>query len=49
MEKEIKKIEAWLKKKTDLNNLYKSATTINYELWNLEQYISSVKLDENKK
>lgn len=49
MEKEIKKIEAWLKKKTDLNNLYKSATTINYELWNLEQYVSSVKLDENKK
>lgn len=49
MEQKIKKLEVWVKQKTDLNNLYKDATNINYELWNLEQYVSSVKLDENKK
>lgn len=49
MEQDVKKLEVWVKQKTNLNNLYKDATNINYELWNLEQYITSVKLEENKK
>lgn len=49
MEQKVKKLEVWVKQKTNLNNLYKDATNINYELWNLEQYITSFKLEENKK
>lgn len=49
VEPQINRLQNGLNKKENLNNIYKSASELNYELWNLEQYITSVQLDENKK
>jgi hypothetical protein len=33
----------------NLNTVYKEASELNYELWNLDQYIHSIQLEDNKK
>lgn len=48
-EQEIKILKNGLAKKVDLNNLYKKASLINYDLLNLEQYIQKINVEENLK
>lgn len=47
LEQTVKKLEQWVKQKNNFTTLYKDASDLNYELWNLEQYINSVKI-QNK-
>lgn len=49
IEPNIKTIKNWLSKKLELDNLYKKASLINYDLLNLEQYIQKINVEENLK
>lgn len=48
-EEEIKILKNGLDKKIDLNNLYKKASLMNYDLLNLEQYIQKINVEGNLK
>lgn len=45
----INKLKDGVGKKVNLNVLYKEAIQIDYELWNLQQYVKSIQLEQNKK
>lgn len=49
MEQRVKKLENSIKQKIDLSNIYKEASSIRYDTQNLEDYVNSLKIDENLK
>lgn len=45
----VNKLKDGVSKKVNLNVLYKEAMQIDYEIWNLQQYLKSIQLEQNKK
>lgn len=46
---DVKRLELWINQSINIHNLYKEASDLHYELWNLEPYIDSIQVEENKK
>lgn len=49
MEQRVKKLENSIKQKIDLSNIYKEASSVRYDIQNLEDYVSSLNIGENLK
>lgn len=49
MEQRVKKLENSIKQRVNLSNIYKEASSIRYDTQNLEDYVNSLKIDENLK
>lgn len=49
LQPKVNKLQDGINKKVNLNTVYKEASELNYELWNLDQYIHSIQLEDNKK
>jgi len=49
MEQRVKKLENSIKQKIDLSNIYKEASSVRYDIQNLEDYVSSLNIDKNLK
>lgn len=46
---DVQRLEVGINQNVNIHNLYKEASDLHYELWNLDPYISSIQLEENKK
>ncbi|MGE4443760.1 MAG: hypothetical protein AB7E37_02060 [Candidatus Altimarinota bacterium] len=49
LQPKVNKLQDGINKKVNLNTVYKEASELNYELGNLDQYIHSIQLEDNKK
>lgn len=49
LQPKVNKLQDGVNKKVNLNTVYKEASELNYDLWNLDQYIHSIQIEDNKK